>query len=100
MKAIHIDAEHIGSDAELVFVEAWLRMLNGVADVAAVRSLDLVSVLYDERETDPSAILRTLRSFGLTPRLLTPRRWRTSGPAAASRTANAPTAAPATSAAR
>ena len=72
MKAIHIDTFNIEDDTDVTLVEAVLRMMAGVADVVAVRSLGIVSVLYDERKTSPRSILRAMRSSGYDARLLRP----------------------------
>jgi hypothetical protein len=72
MQAIHIDAKGIESDTDVTFLEAVLRMLAGVADVATIRSIGLVSVLYDERKITPRTILRELRSTGFDARFFRP----------------------------
>jgi len=72
MQAIHIDTHGIESSDDATFIEAVLRMLAGVADVVAVRSLGLVSVLYDERKITPRTILRQIRSTGFDARFFRP----------------------------
>jgi len=72
VQAIHIDTAGIESPDDAVLLEAILRMLAGVTDVASVRSIGLVSVLYDEHKTGPRGILRAIRSSGFDARLVRP----------------------------
>ena len=71
MQAIHI-ATGLETPSEATFVEAVLRMLAGVADVRAVRSMGLVSVLYDEHKITPRTILREIRATGFDARFFRP----------------------------
>jgi hypothetical protein len=72
MQAIHIDTIGLESTTDVTFLEAVLRMLAGVADVAAVRSMGLVSVLYDEHKITPRTILREIRATGFDARFFRP----------------------------
>lgn len=72
MQAIHLNTSDLESDTDVTFLYAALRMLAGVVDVAAVRSIGLVSVLYDEHKIRPSSILGAVRSVGFDARLLRP----------------------------
>lgn len=72
MQAIHIDTLNIEDETDVTLVEAILRMMAGVADVVAVRSLGIVSVLYDEHKTSPRSIVRAMRTSGYDARLLRP----------------------------
>lgn len=72
MQAIHIDAQGIDTDSDATFLEAVLRMLAGVVDVVTVRSMGLVSVLYDEHKITPRTILREIRATGFDARFLRP----------------------------
>lgn len=72
MQAIHIDTGGLDTTSDASFLEAVLRMLAGVADVAAVRSLGLVSVLYDEHKITPRTILREIRATGFDARFCRP----------------------------
>lgn len=74
MQAIHLSTSDLESETDVTFLDAVLRMLAGVADVAAVRSIGLVSVLYDEHKISPSSIVRAVRSVGFDARLLKPSR--------------------------
>lgn len=65
MKAVHIRTEGIDEDGyELAFVEMFVRLIDGVKDVASVRALHLVSVLYDETVADITDILASIRRAG------------------------------------
>jgi hypothetical protein len=70
MQVIHITTTGVESPDDVLLLEAVLRMLAGITDVAAVRSLGLVSVLYDESEIGPRTVLRAIRSTGYGARLL------------------------------
>lgn len=72
MQAIHIATTGLESTADASLLEAVLRMLAGVADVVAVRSLGVVSVLYDEHKVGPRTILRAMRSTGYDAKLVSP----------------------------
>ncbi|HEY5432903.1 MAG TPA: heavy-metal-associated domain-containing protein [Coriobacteriia bacterium] len=72
MQAIHITTTGVETPDDVSLLEAVLRMLAGIADVAAVRSLGLVSVLYDERQIAPRTVLRAIRSTGYGARLIRP----------------------------
>ena len=72
MQAIHINTTGLDSVSDVSLLEAVLLMLAGVADVVAVQSLGLVSVLYDEHKVTPGSILRAMRSTGYDARLISP----------------------------
>jgi copper chaperone CopZ len=72
VQAIHITTTGIETPNDVSLVEAVLRMLAGIVDVAAVRSLGLVSVLYDEQAIAPRTVLRAIRSTGYGARLACP----------------------------
>ncbi|MGV8083765.1 MAG: hypothetical protein AB2L09_09075 [Coriobacteriia bacterium] len=73
MKAVHLKAIGVHDRDEATLVEMSVRFAEGVADVATIRALGLVSVLYDERRTDSHTILRTIRSLGFDAHLCEPR---------------------------
>ena len=72
MKAIHINTSSLESTSDVSLLEAVLRMLAGVADVVAVRSLGIVSVLYDEHKIGPRTIVKAMRSTGYDAKLIRP----------------------------
>jgi copper chaperone CopZ len=72
MKAIHINTTSLESPSDVSLLEAVLKMLAGVADVVAVRSLGIVSVLYDEHKVGPRTIVKAMRSTGFDAKLIRP----------------------------
>ena len=56
MRIAHFQFGKTGADCALVRVAAMLEALRGVGGVVVVRSLGLLTVLYDEGRTDPVAI--------------------------------------------
>ena len=64
MQAVHIHAEGVRDDDESAFVEMMVRLTRGVKDVASIRSLHLISVLYDERDANLAMILGAIRRAG------------------------------------
>ena len=77
MQAVHIQTDDLNPDYQAGFVELFIRFIDGVKDVAAIPSLHLVSVLYDERQADPTKIIRALRAAGVHARRYRPERKRT-----------------------
>jgi len=73
MKAVHIRTEGTDEDGyELAFVEMFIRLIDGVKDVASVRTLHLISVLYDETVADIGEILASIRRAGFIASLYEP----------------------------
>jgi len=64
MKAVHLHTEGVSCCDEAALVEMYVRFSEGVRDVASVREIGLVSVLYDEHRTDPGRIVCAIRSIG------------------------------------
>lgn len=64
MKVLHLHTEDIYDSEDAALVEMFVRFTSGVSDIASVRSLSLISVLYDERLTSPATIIRSLRAAG------------------------------------
>lgn len=75
MKALHLHTEHVSGSDEAALVEMSLRYADGIVDVAAIHELGLLSVLYDERSTNPGRILGTIRSLGFDARRYEPSRF-------------------------
>jgi len=69
MTAIHLMASGLTSEWTAKTIETTLRRVTGVAKVAVVRSLGLVSVLFDERRSTSEQILRAMRAAGIDARL-------------------------------
>ena len=76
MQAVHIRTDDLGTDTQAAFIEMLVRFTDGVKDVASIRSLHLISVLYDERVADATQIIRALRSAGVRARRYRPKRKR------------------------
>lgn len=64
MRAAHLHTQGIHDDNEAAAVEMIVRLAEGVSDVASIRSLELVSVLYDESKTCLPSILGAVRAAG------------------------------------
>lgn len=64
MKALHLQTERVTCGDEASLLEMSIRFTEGVADVAAIHEMGLLSVLYDEHSTNPGSIVRTIRSLG------------------------------------
>lgn len=64
MQAVHIHAEDVHDENDSAFVEMVVRLTRGVKDVASIRSLHLISVLYDEQVSSLTAILGAIRRAG------------------------------------
>ena len=69
MTAIHLSTAGLASDWTAITIETTLRRLVGVARVAVVRSLGIVSVLFDERSSSAEKILAAVRVAGVDARL-------------------------------
>ena len=63
MKAIHLHTVGVADCHEAALIEMCVRLADGVTDVASIRTLDLVSVLYDEHATGPADIVGAIRSI-------------------------------------
>lgn len=70
MRAVHLHTQGVSDVHEAALVEMLVRLTDGVSDVASVRSLDLMSVLYDEKATELTAILQAVRSAGFDARAI------------------------------
>jgi hypothetical protein len=60
MRIAHFRLAKPGAELALVRIAGMLESLRGVGGVVIVRSLSLLTVLYDEECTDPVAISDTL----------------------------------------
>lgn len=56
MKIAHFQVPCVVADAAMASITARIERLRGVVGAAAVRSMGLLSVLYDEGRTDPVRI--------------------------------------------
>lgn len=64
MQVIHVRTDASSSECDSAFITMVVSMIDGVRDVAAVPSIGLTSVLYDERRIDPSGVVEAVRSAG------------------------------------
>jgi hypothetical protein len=74
MRAVHILIEGLRDEYEAVLAEMLVRFVDGVKDVASIRSIHLISVLYDESVATVRQILRTLRAAGFSAKTYRPAR--------------------------
>jgi len=81
MKAVHILIDGLRDDYEAVLAEMLLRFVDGVKDVASIRSIHLISVLFDESVANTRQLLRTLRAAGFSAKLYRPQKQLTAAPA-------------------
>lgn len=65
MKAFHIRVEGISNDESAVLAEKTVSRLDGVKRVVAVKTLELMSVMYDEHRTNRGTITKALKAIGL-----------------------------------
>ena len=72
MKAVHLRLQGLYDDYEEAIVEMLVRLIDGVRDVASIRSLHLVSVLYDEQVASVAQILSYIGRAGFSARVLAP----------------------------
>lgn len=71
LRAIHLMTSGIAGEEGLALVEEALGKVAGVARIAAVTSIGLVSIMYDDAKASVAQIVRVLRQAGLQPRLAT-----------------------------
>jgi hypothetical protein len=76
MQAVHIKSDDLDTDYQAALTEMLIRFTDGVKDVVLVRSMHLISVLYDEQIADATQIIRALRAAGVRARRLRPARSR------------------------
>jgi len=72
MQAVHIETNDLDTDYQAALIEMLIRFTDGVKDVVLVRSMRLVSVLYDESKADPTKLIRALRAAGISARQYRP----------------------------
>ena len=77
MQAVHIKTDDLGTDYDATLIEMLIRFMDGVKDVATIRSMHIISVLYDEHIADAAQIIRALRNNGVRARRYRPAAKRT-----------------------
>lgn len=68
LKAIHLMTSGLSSQEGLALVEEVLGRITGVARVAAIASIGLVSIMYDDAKASVSQIVRALQRAGFQPK--------------------------------
>lgn len=64
MTAIHMRTTGLTNEWATAMVEMTISRIAGVARVVAVKSIGIVSVMYDETKANAEQILRAVRSIG------------------------------------
>lgn len=64
MTAIHLRTTGLTSEWATAMVEMTVSRMSGVARVVAVKSMGIVSVMYDGTKANAEQILRTVRAIG------------------------------------
>jgi hypothetical protein len=70
LRAIHLKTSALTSEWATAFAEMTVSRIGGVAKVIAVRSLGIVSVMFDDSSTNPEKIVLALRAAGVDARVL------------------------------
>ena len=65
LRAIHLKTAALTSEWATAFAEMTVARISGVAKVIAVRSLGIVSVMFDDSSTNPEKIVLALRAVGV-----------------------------------
>lgn len=68
LRAIHLMTSGLSSEEGLALVEDVLGRVTGVARVAAIASMGLVSIMYDDAKASVTQIVRALQRAGFQPR--------------------------------
>jgi hypothetical protein len=70
LRAIHLKTAALTSEWAAAFAEMTVARVSGVAKVITVRSLGIVSVMFDDSSTTPEKIVLALQSAGVDARIL------------------------------
>lgn len=70
LRAIHLKAANMKSDWTAALAEMTVSRVTGVARVVAVKSMGVVSVMFDDSSTNAERIVRALKAAGLDVRVL------------------------------
>jgi copper chaperone CopZ len=73
MQVIHVRTDGASTERDSAFIEMVVSGIDGVRDVATVPSMGLVSVLYDDRRSEPTDIIEAVCSAGFRARNWYPR---------------------------
>ena len=64
MRVTHVRTGGVSTEYDATFIKIAVGMVDGVRDVAAVPSIGLISVLYDDERSDPTDIIEAVCSAG------------------------------------
>jgi hypothetical protein len=64
MTAIHMRTAGLNSEWSTALVEMTVSRISGVARVVAVKSMGVVSVMYDDAKANAEQILKAVRAIG------------------------------------
>jgi hypothetical protein len=70
LRAIHLKTAALTNDWATAFTEMTVARITGVAKVVVVRSLGIVSVMFDDTATNPEKIVLALRTAGVDARVM------------------------------
>jgi hypothetical protein len=70
LKAIHLKSSALTTEWATAIAEMTVSRVKGVAKVVAVRSLGIVSVMFDDCTTSPERIVLALRAVGVDARVM------------------------------
>jgi hypothetical protein len=70
LRAIHLRTSALTSEWATAFAEMTVARISGVAKVFAVRSLGIVSVMFDDSATNPEKIVMALQAAGVDARVM------------------------------
>jgi len=70
LRAIHLRTSELTSEWASALAEMAVSRVAGVAKVVAVRSLGVVSVMFDDSTTNPEKIVLALRAVGVKARVM------------------------------
>ena len=70
LRAIHLKTSALTSEWATAIAEMTVARVAGVAKVVAVRSLGVVSVMFDDSATSPERIVLALRAVGVDARVI------------------------------
>jgi hypothetical protein len=65
LRAIHLRTAGLTNEWAAALAEMAVARVGGVAKVIAVRSLGIVSVMFDDRSTNPEKIVMALQAVGV-----------------------------------
>lgn len=70
LRAIHLKTSALTSEWATAFAEMTVATITGVAKVVVVRSLGIVSVMFDDTSTNPEKIVLALEAVGVHAKVL------------------------------